>query len=108
MTILIAGGMVVNHDHRRRADVLIDGGRIVAVGEKIEAPVGSEIIDAGGAFVMPGGIDPHTHLEMPFMGTVIRRTISRAGTLRAALCRRHDHGRRFLPARIPASRFSMR
>ena len=33
-------------------------------------PPGAEIVDAGGAFVIPGGIDPHTHMEMPFMGTV--------------------------------------
>ncbi|HTN95527.1 MAG TPA: dihydropyrimidinase, partial [Nordella sp.] len=70
MSILIRGGTVVNHDHSRRADVLIDDGRIVAVGEKLEAPAGAEIIDAGGLYVMPGGIDPHTHMELMFMGTV--------------------------------------
>ncbi|MBT9292471.1 dihydropyrimidinase [Prosthecodimorpha staleyi] len=69
MTLLIRGGTVVNHDHTRRADVLIEDGTIVAVGAKLEAPVGAEVIDAGGAFVLPGGIDPHTHLDMPFMGT---------------------------------------
>jgi dihydropyrimidinase len=69
MAILIRGGTVVNHDHRRRADVLVDGGAIVAVAGTIDAPAGAEIVDAGGAFVLPGGIDPHTHLEMPFMGT---------------------------------------
>ena len=70
MTMLIRGGTVVNHDASRRADVLIDGGRIVAVGEELEAPAGAEIIDAGGAYVLPGGIDPHTHCELAFMGTV--------------------------------------
>ncbi|MGX1319416.1 dihydroorotase-like cyclic amidohydrolase [Bradyrhizobium sp. USDA 377] len=70
MPLLIRGGTVVNHDHSRRADVLIDGETIVAVGPSIEAPAGTEIVDAGGAYVIPGGIDPHTHLEMPFMGTV--------------------------------------
>jgi dihydropyrimidinase len=70
MSILIRGGTVVNHDHSRRADVLIDDGRIVAVGEKLEAPGGAEVIDAGGLYVMPGGIDPHTHMELMFMGTV--------------------------------------
>src|SRR2546430_14474661 len=70
MTLLIRGGTVVNHDHSRRADVLIEGDTIVAVGAAIEAPTGAEIIDAGGAYLIPGGIDPHTHLEMPFMGTV--------------------------------------
>ena len=70
MPLLIRGGTVVNHDHSRRADVLVDGDTIVAVGASIDAPAGTEMIDAGGSFVMPGGIDPHTHLEMPFMGTV--------------------------------------
>jgi dihydropyrimidinase len=43
---------------------------IAAVGPSLDAPAGTEVIDAGGAFVMPGGIDPHTHMELPFMGTV--------------------------------------
>ena len=67
MSILIRGGTVVNHDHSRRADVLIDDGKIVAIGDKLS---GSETIDAGGAYVMPGGIDPHTHMELLFMGQV--------------------------------------
>jgi dihydropyrimidinase len=70
MAILIRGGTVINHDHSRRADVLIDGATIVAIGGSIDPPAGTEAIDAGGCFVMPGGIDPHTHLELPFMGTV--------------------------------------
>ena len=69
MTILIRGGTVVNHDHSKRADVLVDGEQIVAIGTGLNAPAGVQVIDAGGCFVMPGGIDPHTHLEMPFMGT---------------------------------------
>lgn len=69
-TILIRGGTVVNHDHSTRADVLVVDDKIVAVGAKLEAPVGAEIIEAGGCYVMPGGIDPHTHMELMFMGTV--------------------------------------
>lgn len=69
MPILIRGGIVVNHDHSRPADVLVDGGTITAVGRKLDAPKGAEVIEADGCFVLPGGIDPHTHLEMPFMGT---------------------------------------
>lgn len=68
--ILIRGGTIINHDHRRRADVLCDGEAVVAIGDKLEAPAGAEIIDAGGAFILPGGVDPHTHLELMFMGTV--------------------------------------
>ena len=69
MTTLIRGGTVVNHDHTRRADVLVDGEQIVAIGTGLNAPAGATVIDAGGCYVLPGGIDPHTHLEMPFMGT---------------------------------------
>ena len=70
MPILIRGGTVINHDHSRRADVLVDDDKIVAIGASLAPPAGAEVIDAGGCYVMPGGIDPHTHLEMPFMGTV--------------------------------------
>lgn len=70
MAILIRGGTVVDADLSQRADVLVDGGTIKAVGARLDAPAGAEIIDAGGAYVMPGGIDPHTHMELPFMGTV--------------------------------------
>ncbi|WP_334174264.1 dihydropyrimidinase [Pseudoxanthobacter sp.] len=70
MAILIRGGTVVNHDWSRPADVLIEDGVIRAVGPDLEAPAGAEVIEAGGAYVLPGGIDPHTHLEFSFMGTV--------------------------------------
>lgn len=70
MALLVRGGTVVNADRSFRADVLCDGGKIVAVGEGLDAPTGAEVVDAGGAYVIPGGIDPHTHMEMPFMGTV--------------------------------------
>jgi dihydropyrimidinase len=70
MGVLIRGGTVVNADRSFRADVYCADGVIKAVSETLEAPAGSEIVDAGGAFVMPGGIDPHTHMQLPFMGTV--------------------------------------
>ncbi len=70
MSLLIRGGTVVNADRSFRSDVLVNSGLIQAVAPDIDAPAGSEIIDAGGALVMPGGIDPHTHMELPFMGTV--------------------------------------
>ena len=69
MTKLIRGGTVVNHDHSRAPRFLRDGA-IVAIGANLEAPAGAEVIDAGGCYVMPGGIDPHTHLELVFMGAV--------------------------------------
>src|SRR5476649_1857785 len=70
MAILIRGGTVVNADASRRADVLTADGAVQAVGATLAAPAGAEIVDAGGQYVMPGGIDPHTHMELPFMGTV--------------------------------------
>jgi dihydropyrimidinase len=73
MTILIRGGTVVDANHSYRADVLCaaraDGGTILAVGPALDAPASATIVDAGGQYVMPGGIDPHTHMELPFMGT---------------------------------------
>ena len=70
MTVLIKGGTVVNADRSFRADVLCEDGQITAVGEGLEAPSGATVVDAGGQYVMPGGIDPHTHMQLPFMGTV--------------------------------------
>ncbi len=70
MNVLIQGGTVVNAEQSFRADVLCNKGRIVAVGEGLDAPKGARVVDAGGQYVMPGGIDPHTHMQLPFMGTV--------------------------------------
>ena len=69
--LLVRGGTVVTAEGRRRADVLIQGGRVAAVGEGLPLPFGAEAIDAGGCFVMPGGVDPHTHMQLPTMGTVV-------------------------------------
>jgi dihydropyrimidinase len=70
MSLLIQGGTVVNADQSFTSDVLCDNGIIVAIGENLDAPAGAEIVDAKGCMVMPGGIDPHTHMQLPFMGTV--------------------------------------
>lgn len=70
MTLHIKGGTVATADRSYRADVLVEGGVIAAVGENLDIPAGAEVVDAGGCYVMPGGIDPHTHMELPFMGTV--------------------------------------
>ena len=70
MSVIIKGGTVVNADQSFRADVYCDDGIIQAVGPEMDAPLGVDVIDAGGCYVMPGGIDPHTHMELPFMGTV--------------------------------------
>jgi dihydropyrimidinase len=63
---VIRGGTVVTADLTYAADVRIDGGRIAEIGPDL---AGGTTLDATGCYVMPGGIDPHTHLEMPFMGT---------------------------------------
>jgi dihydropyrimidinase len=70
MTVLLKGGTVVTADRSYRADVLCADGKIQAIGDKLDAPKGTTTIDAGGQYVMPGGIDPHTHMQLPFMGTV--------------------------------------
>ena len=66
---ILAGGTVVTAESSFRADVAIDGEKIAAVG--IDLPHdGAEVVDVSGARVMPGFIDGHTHLDMPFGGTV--------------------------------------
>ena len=70
MSVLIMGGTVVTAEQTYRADVLCANGKIQEIGTSIDAPAGCETVDAGGQYVMPGGIDPHTHMQLPFMGTV--------------------------------------
>ena len=66
MSTLIKGGTIATADRTYKADVLIEGESISAIGSGLS---GTTTIDATGCFIMPGGIDPHTHLDMPFMGT---------------------------------------
>ncbi|MFC3630747.1 dihydropyrimidinase [Paracoccus angustae] len=66
MSTVIRNGTIVTADLSCKADVLVEGGRIAAIGQGL---TGDRVLDATGCYVMPGGIDPHTHLEMPFMGT---------------------------------------
>ena len=70
MSLVIKGGTVVTADTQFRGDVYCEGGVIKAVGDVSNAPADAEVIDASGQYVMPGGIDPHTHMQLPFMGTV--------------------------------------
>jgi dihydropyrimidinase len=69
MGILIKGGTVVSAKASSQADVLIQDEKIAAVGSNLD-PLGHTVVDASGMLVLPGGIDVHTHLDMPFGGTV--------------------------------------
>ena len=69
-SLLIRGGTCITAEDTFRSDVLCRDGKIEAVGENLDVPAGAETVDAGGQYVMPGGIDPHTHMQLPFMGTV--------------------------------------
>jgi len=66
---LLKSGTLITAVATLQADVLIDGEKIVEVGPDLLAP-DAEVVDAGGKLVMPGGIDPHTHLDLPMFGTV--------------------------------------
>lgn len=67
--LLVRGGRVVHPDFSQEADVLVEGGVVRALGPDLRAPAGTRVLDAAGKLVLPGGIDPHTHLQLPFMGT---------------------------------------
>jgi dihydropyrimidinase len=75
MSILISGGTIVTPEGTIEADVLVDGERVAALlqpGSDLSANAArsaDRVIDAGGRYVLPGGIDAHTHMEMPFGGT---------------------------------------
>jgi dihydropyrimidinase len=68
MSVLFKEGTVVNATGRYVADVFADGDKIKAIGTDLDNPA-DEIIDAKGKYILPGAIDPHTHISMPFMGT---------------------------------------
>ncbi|WP_084105355.1 dihydropyrimidinase [Demequina sp. NBRC 110056] len=89
-TTLIKGGTVVSATGRVAADVLVDGARIVAVLEPGSTALGHDlastvdaVIDATGKYVIPGGIDAHTHMQLPFGGTFASDTFE-TGTAAAA------------------------
>src|SRR5689334_15284928 len=72
MKTLIKNGTVATASDLFKADVLIEGEKISLIGTDLSAKVNGNVdrtIDATGKYVIPGGIDPHTHLDMPFGGT---------------------------------------
>ncbi|WP_053362876.1 dihydropyrimidinase [Bacillus sp. FJAT-27251] len=82
MKKLIKNGTVVTATDQYEADVLIEDGKISAIGRNLNENV-DEVIDAKGAYLFPGGIDPHTHLDMPFGGSVTSDDFE-SGTIAAA------------------------
>src|SRR2546421_12487254 len=69
MSVLIKGGRVVTAADDYVADVYVEGERISLIGESLDV-VADRVVDASGKNVLPGCVDPHTHLDMPFGGTV--------------------------------------
>jgi dihydropyrimidinase len=69
MSILIKGGRVITAADDYVGDVFVEGDRISLIGEALDVEA-DRLIDATGKYVLPGGVDPHTHLDMPFGGTV--------------------------------------
>lgn len=82
MKKIIKNGTIVTASDTYQAEILIEDGKIVQIGTNLSA-IGAEVIDAKGCLVFPGGIDPHTHLDMPFGGTVTKDDFE-SGTIAAA------------------------
>src|SRR5204863_401187 len=68
MSVLIKGGRVVTAADDYVGDIYVEGERISLIGESLDVPA-DKVIDAAGRYVLPGCVDPHTHLDMPFGGT---------------------------------------
>ncbi|HUF24044.1 MAG TPA: dihydropyrimidinase [Vicinamibacterales bacterium] len=68
MSLLIKNGLILNASDIYRGDVFVEGDRVTTIGTNLTMPA-DRVIDAGGKYVLPGGIDVHTHLDMPFGGT---------------------------------------
>lgn len=83
MSLLIKNGEIITGDARFVADIWCEGETITRIGTDLAAPASAEVIDASGKYVFPGFIDPHTHIYLPFMGTVAKDTYETA--TRAAL-----------------------
>ena len=82
MSVLIKGGRVITAADDYVADIFIEDERISLIGESLDVAADT-VIDASGKYVMPGGVDLHTHLDFPFGGTT-RSTTSRPGERAAA------------------------
>lgn len=74
MAILIRNADIVTADSRVRGDVYAQDETITRIGPKLDAPPGTEVIDATGKLLFPGFIDPHVHIYLPFMATFAKDT----------------------------------
>lgn len=72
--LLVRNADIVTADSRYRADIYAAGETITRIGENLEVPADTEIIDATGKLVFPGFIDPHVHIYLPFMSTFAKDT----------------------------------
>ena len=86
MSVLIKGGRVITAADDYVADVFVENERISLIGESLDLDA-DRVIDAPGKYVLPGAVDPHTHLDMPFGGTTTiddvesgQRAAARGGT----------------------------
>src|SRR6187549_4268459 len=82
MKTLIKNGRIVTAVDDYNADILIDGETVTTIGKTLDVEA-DVVIDAAGKLVIPGGIDPHTHMELPFGGTQASDDF-RTGTIAAA------------------------
>ncbi|MDO4518426.1 MAG: dihydropyrimidinase [Bacillota bacterium] len=70
MDLLIKGGKVVTSSSTFKADVAVKNGKITAIGTNLKGVAGTEVVDAKGKYILPGALDGHTHMFMPFGGTI--------------------------------------
>jgi dihydropyrimidinase len=82
MSVLIKGGRIVSATDDYVGDIFVDNGAVTLIGESLDVAA-DKVIDATGKYVLPGAIDPHTHLELPFGGTITCDDFT-SGTVSAA------------------------
>ena len=89
MGLLIKNGEIVTADSRYVADIYVEDETITQIGQGLDAPEGTRVIDATGKYVFPGFIDPHVHIYLPFMATFAKdthETASKAALLGGTTC----------------------
>lgn len=74
MSLLIKNGEIITADSRYKADIYVEDETITRIGQNLDAPPGTEVVDASGKYVFPGFVDPHVHIYLPFMATFAKDT----------------------------------